>query len=436
MGIFEVDLNKDFKIVDLIAFLNHQEFAKYYILNNLHDDKFDKEEFTKWIIPEHALSVESTSFLCQRGARSTMADIAELIKKDIYGVAKSGNTVTLYQEWQLFYIAIKKIKPLRSCENDLLKHLEAFKYIAEIRYKQYIVQNLQNFICLDELGKVDSAKISLNKILLEYIKNHYIKAEDLFEFLRFLSAFRRALQDAEKYKLMWNLGDTYILETMYSLMGMGYDTEKIYKSVDSGTYSELHKVCIYRPLYIKESSGHFEGFMPILSRLFDGASREAVMERLVLNPRYEDVIFTYIEANKIFNAHRINETVLGAMIRAMVLSVEEIIKEKINKQKLFENLKKLKPNSHLFCGLKSLIDEDASGNLFFEQFSNLINDESESLEKYLMIYYHARNYLAHNNIDMEQFFRSENGRKNITHNVINSVMVTLFCLAQTEAQGK
>lgn len=56
--------------------------------------------------------------------------------------------------------------------------------------------------------------------------------------------------------------------------------------------------------------------------------------------------------------------VLGAMIKAIVLGVEEIIKEKLQCNKLYDNLKKIKSGSHLFDTFRGLIGENDSGVCF------------------------------------------------------------------------
>ena len=41
---------------------------------------------------------------------------------------------------------------------------------------------------------------------------------------------------------------------------------------------------------------------------------------------------------------------------------------------------------------------------------------------------HARNYLAHNNIDMTQFFWGSDGKRTIIINVLDTVMIILYKL--------
>jgi hypothetical protein len=77
-----------------------------------------------------------------------------------------------------------------------------------------------------------------------------------------------------------------------------------------------------------------------------------------------------------------------------------------------------------------------SNELQLCKLENLILQEESSIEKYLMIYYHARNYLAHNNIDMNKFFWGEDGSRIIISNVIDSVMIILYQLETINQESK
>ena len=119
----------------------------------------------------------------------------------------------------------------------------------------------------------------------------------------------------------------------------------------------------------------------------------------------------------------------GVIIKGIVLGVEEYIKDAYNCNELYDGIKKIKPNSHKFNDLKNKINKKDSNTEFFTKFEKLILEEEGSVEKYLMIYYHSRNYLAHNNIDMDKFFWGEDRKKTVISNVMDSVMIVLYKLA-------
>lgn len=62
---------------------------------------------------------------------------------------------------------------------------------------------------------------------------------------------------------MWNL-EVYTRKAIEILIWLGHTVEAIYAKVGGGTYSELHKAYIYKPLYIKESKGYLDSFLPIV----------------------------------------------------------------------------------------------------------------------------------------------------------------------------
>jgi len=45
-----------------------------------------------------------------------------------------------------------------------------------------------------------------------------------------------------------------------------------------------------------------------------------------------------------------------------------------------------------------------------------------------MIYYHSRNYLAHNNIEIHKIFEIEGGIRVIIFNIICSILIVLYRL--------
>ena len=76
--------------------------------------------------------------------------------------------------------------------------------------------------------------------------------------------------------------------------------------------------------------------------------------------------------------------------------------------------------------LKEKISDKDSKELQLCKLENIILKDEESLEKYLMIYYHSRNYVAHNNISMDKFFWGENGNRIIINATLDSIIIILY----------
>lgn len=431
MSIFEIDLNPEFKLLNCHVFLDEADFAKYYKLNNLSDNDFDKKEFLKYISIENITKFAENSLFGKRHSFDTKENstkkIEEFIGVAINAISHDENPIALYPEWQLFYISIKKIDALSDLGASFSPYIYGFDFISEIRYKKYIIRNLHNFL---PIGTSRAEIIKLQNLfescLNSYIVEHQIESAYLIDFLKFLSEFHRQLVRIEKYKIAWNI-ETYIAEALYYLIRRDFDLTAVYKTVGGGAYSELHKAIIYKPLYIDESLQYFRSHMPLITKLFECS--EDSFKKTILNTRYEDILYTYIEANKRFGSNKRSDIVLGALIKAIVLEVEVLIKDTVDcvEDGLFECLKKLKSGSYEFKRIQKLIKNKDCDSEFFGKFKKLIKEEKDSLEKYLMIYYHSRNYLAHNNTDIDYLLEEENGKRVVGH-ILDSVIVTLHTL--------
>lgn len=215
--------------------------------------------------------------------------------------------------------------------------------------------------------------------------------------------------------------ETYIREVISLLMDKNIPTDEIYKKIGGGDYSELHEVHVLKDLYIEESKKHFQQiFLPKIKKLFPEATVETVMNHLTYKKKYETIILSYLEVIKYLNANKPNELVMGAMIRNMILEVEEIIK---GKNDLVSFLKNIALNEENFKSKKVNRGDCKTGQEYLEKALDFINEE-ETFDKYLLIYHAVRNYLAHHNINMDEFFWSN--EKIITSNAINSVVVILY----------
>lgn len=439
MSLFEIELDDKFKIHSSSVFLNEKDLKNYYKLNKLNDNFDDNiQEF----ITEYKLQIHQDLFVIN-GYTYEVNEINDIFLSNIYESNINSTEHTLYPEWLLFLIGIKKDKVQFIHEKEFDNYLEYFKYIAEIRYKKYIKRNLKDYVCFKEYKNLADIKTSLQNSLLEYLKKTEYETNELYEYLNFLYKFYQELKDNEKYRLMWNL-EPYIEEVIILLRDKNIPLKKIYEEVYKymrGTYSVLHEIYIYKPLYIEESKHYFESYLRKINELFhSNVNIEEFISILTKNERNEDILFAYIELIKRFNANKISELTMGAIIKSFVLGVEEVIKDYVEEKKLIKCLKSLADDKELFETyiIKEYEDYQSSDELL-ELLDKLIFENNQSLEQYLAIYHASRNYLAHYNIDMNKFFWGEDGERRIISNTIDAVLIILFrieTMKQKSIEGK
>ncbi|OIP53251.1 MAG: hypothetical protein AUK54_09500 [Helicobacteraceae bacterium CG2_30_36_10] len=194
-------------------------------------------------------------------------------------------------------------------------------------------------------------------------------------------------------------------------------------------------------MYIEESKPYFQSYLRKINELFNSnVNIEEFIAILTKNERNEDILFSYLELIKRFNANKMSEHTMGAMIKSIVLGVEEIIKDYKEEKKLLKCLKSLADDENLFKTyiIQEYEDYHSSDELL-ELLDNLISENNQSLEQYLAIYHASRNYLAHYNIDMNKFFWGEDGERRIISNTIDAVLIILFrieTMKQKSIEGK
>jgi len=428
MSLFEIEIDSNFKISNGEIFLNEDELKKYYKLNNLNDGYSD--DTSEYLLDDDIpLMVQHDNF-CIYQYRYDRQEISTIIASDLYELNKDSNEEVLYPEWLLFLIAIKKRKVSFVREDEFRRYIKHFKFIAEIRYKKYIIRNIGNYINLKEYKDAYIFQESLSDTLSKYSKNVQYKISEMYNFLNFLYDFHYQLKEKEKYKLMWNL-EVYIMGTVNLLIECNVSTDEIYKqSIRFGTGGKayLQNILIYKPLYIRENKNFFS---PHLEKINDVLNEniqiDTLMNIFLANKKYEDILFSYMELLERLNASKISQDTMGAIIKGIVLGVEEYVKLELDRE-FFNGLNIISSNK--FESLKNKMCPKKENN-FFDCFNKIILEE-DSLEKYLMIYYLSRNYLAHNNIDMTKFFWGDNGKKTVIINVMDSIMIILYKLATLE----
>lgn len=391
------------------SFLSEEQLFNFYKKNKLHfsyspkieeiSDYFDQTysiNGSKILLNQYNNKSEEESY----SIRYENSNIVDFIKNDLFNNNSYHKilSTTLYPEWLLFYISINKYESLRFFKNDFNKYIELFKYIAQIRYKKYVKLHVDRYV--NNFENLNDFKKKLNNEFLIFLKSFERGEDELFDFLYFLNILRRTYKDIEKYKLMWNI-ETYIREVISLLLDKYIPTEKIYKKLGEGTYSELHEVHLLKDLYIEESKNHFQKiFLPKIKKLFSEATFERVMNYLAYNKKYENITLSYLEVIKYLNANKPNELVLGAMVRNMVLELEEIVK---NKDNLATALDSIAFDKDLFIAKRKKHNVLKTGREYLDEVIEYTH-EKESFEYNLLIYHAIRNYLAHHNLVMDNFF--------------------------------
>jgi len=423
MSLFEIELNEKFKLLNSNVFWDEKKFKEFYQLNCLNDTNNDNIEN---YINEYRFKIEQDLFLTNND-RYEFDEINNMILSNIYNSNANSTEHLVYPEWLLFILSIKKEKIRFINEKEFHEYLHYFKYIAEIRYKKYIIRNVHKYICFNEYKNISKIKISLHNSLLVYLKKSKYETNELYEYLNFLYRFHQELKDNEKYKLMWNI-EIYIQETIVLLLDKEISLKEIYEEVSKYmgcTYSVLHEIYIYKPLYVEESKNHFEFYLTKINKLFNSdIDINDFMSILTRNDKHENILFSCIELDNRFNANKMNEHLMGTIARSIVLSVEELIKDYKEERKLLDCLKSLSEDEKLFESY--IIEGYNSSDELLELLDKLICDNEQSLEQYLAIYLASRNYLAHYNIDMNKFFWGVDGERRIISNTISSVIVILY----------
>ena len=183
MSLFEIDIHKDFQIIDTEVFLNREEFEKYYKLNNLNDGY--KDDISEYLLDDLSLKVYHDLFVMSN-FRYEVEEVLSIIKSDLYLLNTESKEAILYPEWMLFFITIIKHEVSFIHEKKFRKYLKFFKHIAEIRYKKYIIRNIDNFLHHKYYGKSDDIKDDLHTKLFEYLIDAKFTTDELFSFLNFL----------------------------------------------------------------------------------------------------------------------------------------------------------------------------------------------------------------------------------------------------------
>ena len=454
MSLFEIELNHNFLFKNGSPFLTEDDFYRFYKQNNIHSS-FLKEEFMPLLYEDTYFEVQHYSILMNRlqFRRNAYEDLKRIIKMDIYeayyqhkenhsgteltqDLFGCANDKTLYPAWQLFYISIGKLMFSHHNQKEFIENISYFRKLSDMIFKEYLIRNCHIDLTFKNNEKLFEFKNELFVIFNDYNKSVYT-SEGLIDFLKYLLKLHYLLCDNEKYKLMWNLESTYILNTIYVLKrSFNYKYNEIIEAVKdpSGQIHQTEINSIYKELntHVKENKFYYanKSVIELINNTLKMQTEEnEVIEKLVSNKMYLELLDSIIEINKRFFSNKRSESTVLSVTTGVILNTEIFIKERssIDNGNLFKHVTNLSENidSQLLEEYRDIMPFNATENEFFENYYKLIEKE-DSLEKYFMIYIHARNYIAHNIVNFEKFFY-ENDRKVIT-NILNSISLILYYL--------
>lgn len=456
MSLFEIELGDNFLFKSKLPFLLEHDFNNFYARNIIHSDN----EFKSLLYEDNFFEVEFDSIInCRfKDRRKEYECLKEIVSINIYEeyyeyrekhskkelsekLFGCNMDKVLYPIWQLFYIAIGKLKWSNYNQTEFIVNLEYFKKLSETIYKEYLIRNSYRDLEFENYEKAFEFKKELFQILKKYNKEIYI-LEKLTSFLKYLLQLHYLLRENEKYKLMWNLESTYILTT---IMIMIRDFELTYTQIVELVKDEtnmLHQTdinLVYKDINTSVKENHFyyanKSIIQFVNNMLNKNIEEnKFIEVLTSNDRYKEILSSIIEINNRFFANKRDESNVVSITVDVILNTEIFIKEKSTSTKdaLFEKLKGLDNSlcSHKLTRYRNLINQLDKGDVFFEKYNKFTN-EKDSVEKVLILYYHSRNYVAHNLVDFEKFFY-ENNRK-VINTILNSILTILYYLEEMDS---
>lgn len=451
MSLFEIELNDNFFFKNGSPFLREDDFHRFYRQNNIYTG-YATNEFKEFLYEDITFKVQHYSILMNRFTyrRTAHKDLKKIINMNIYEAYyhhkenHSGTELTqdlfgcaedktLYPIWQFFYIGIGKLMFANHNQTDFIDNIDYFKKLTETMLKEYFIRNSHIDFNFENNEKAFEYKKELFEIFKEYNRKNYDK-DSLVLFLKYLLKLHYLLRDNEKYKLMWNLESTYIFSTIILLIrdfGLTYtevvdlakDKSKMIHQTDINlVYEDIHT-------HIEESIFYYanDTILSFVKKMIgSNIEKDNYISVITSNDRYKELLSSIIEINKRFFSNKRSESTVLSITVGVILNTEFFIKEKVvnNKNSLTAKLKYSgKFDKNLLDIFETIVPKYAKEDDFFNNYYKLIEKE-DSIEKCLMLYIHARNYIAHNLVDFEKFFY-ENERK-LINVVLNSILTILY----------
>ncbi len=462
MTIFEIQLNQNFKFDSDISFLKEDKFNKYFKINNS-NKAFKDNEFKEFILNDYVLNIDMNSILSNdmmtptsipkyNNDKEILKSIMKLNITEAYKQHFKYNTSTkttceffgveqnivLYPNWQLFYISLKDLKSSNYPEKKFMSYISRFEEVVENVFKDYIIRNIENYIKIENKSNLQK---ELYDELYNYQKKYFKDKKLLLDFLKYILELHFLFKENEKYKLMWNLESTYIRNTIYILIEtfeISYtdiiqELNKLGVTLETFQGSMLNELYIDKKTYIGENNLIFLNKIQKFKNLFNkNFTNSEYLELLLNDEKIIDTLYSIVELEMRYFANKRSEDLISAILKGILLGIEEIIRDKIkcdDKNGIFRCIQKLSKDSELLDFFRDCIPQNAKDKDFFNGLSKLIKKDI-SIEKYLMIYNHTRNYVAHNIIDFEKMIY-ENSQERIV-NTMDSVVFILIYLELNE----
>ncbi len=452
MSLFEIELNDNFFFKNGSPFLTEDDFHRFYRQNNIYTG-YAINEFKEFLYEDITFQVQYYSILINRFTyrRTAHKNLKKIINMNIYEAYyhhkenHSGTELTqdlfgcaedktLYPSWQFFYIAIGKLIFADYYQKDFIDNIYYFKKLTETILKEYFIRNSHIDFNFENNEKAFEYKKELFEIFKDYNKKNYDK-DSLVLFLKYLLQLHYLLRDNEKYKLMWNLESTYIFSTIKLLIrdfGVTYtevvdlvkDKSRMVHQTDINlVYEDIHS-------HIEENDFYYanDSILSFVKKIIGSdIEKEDYISIITSNDRYKELLSSIIEINKRFFSNKRSESTVLSITVGVILNTEIFMKEKLTgfSGALFNRLIKLTDSLDidLMNEYRNMFPFNATGEDFFKNYYELI-DKEDSIEKCLMLYIHARNYIAHNLVDFEKLFY-ENERK-LINVVLNSILTILY----------
>lgn len=460
MSLFEIDLNSNFKFTNNSPYLSQHDFQNYFKYNNL-NNTFQVDEYLERILDDHFFSINQNSVMARRlrRIRNNHDLLRELIHTNIvnsYNQHFGSNSPTelstklfgceqdhnVYPNWQLFYIGIEKQSFVDYEQTQFKEHLGSFVLISEIIYKEYLIRNIGLDLRFENPESESEYRSALHESLSTYIRDAVSDSTLLLDFLKYLLHLHYLFRENEQYKLMWNLESSYILTCLRILLNefeLSYTSivDQMNENRRGNQRSDLNSIYIDPSSYLISKEPYYanQNCVDLINEVMGSSIDKATLSTVLqTDEMYRDVLLSIIELNQRFFANKRSENTVMSITRGIVLNIEETIKQQLalnSEMRLFDCLKQITPGSHLLKPLRNQIGENDSGDVFFEKFETLITTETNSLEKVLMIYYHARNYVAHNIINIDRLFYDN--ERMIIRNILDAITVILYVLALRKA---
>lgn len=418
MVLHEVELSNNYKINNN-SFFDENKFKNLIKNNNL---IYIKEELI--FFEKHHVKTEVYSFLHDKYnfvLDSNFESLNDVILNPLKFNQKTNDNISLYSTWFLFYLALNKLSECQYLRLDFMSQLSNFKFMEEYSLKKYYI-----LFSNRNKEKIKDIKTKLNNSLSRFIKNTYKDVDTIIIFLKFLLKLHKIFFNNEQYKIMWNLESTYIYEIINILINIfSLEYKDIIEKLDYKMgigISKIDSIYIELPKYISDNKKYVisKELINSINNLFNVNINEEELFSVIYTEEYYEILNSIIELQKrFFSSSKKDINLCLSILIGLVLSLEPRIKElstlENKNDDLVKHLKNFTELNNCFIGTYKYDDK-----CFFDKI-DILNKQTESIEKYLMFYRNSRNYLAHAKVDYFKLFSENNYIKDIIHSMLISI---------------